>query len=816
MTGFFDQTNSKYLVASARNNAGTYQWGFKYYNGSTSSSFGTNTLSLNTWYFLEVRRSGTSGTTYYLYADGVLKHTITGFSGQVVNCTWIGPFTGTTDAFYTVSIDDYFLRSYVDPEPVQSTWGSEETPTAPAADFATVTLNAPVDKIWHIDTLAIFGYTPSFSSAIVNASLWYNGVIVASSTSVTNNTVNSLSYTPTVAGNYAWTVQVFNSSTGIFPTLNGTISVGNTEIRYMGMDTWTVNTKTGYVLNTTDSYASGSGTSILVYSELGNIWKTIYFQIVVFRLLPNGTEIQVPETQTVASGNETGYLNSTLSVVETTSLNSTDAIAVEVWANITNPPATSIATFYTEQLGADGLPVSTWAVYYYLTRQFLAGTTIYTFNFGTQSVNSRIENFTWSTNSAWTLNSQDVTGNSLTNTTLTVSAHGVTFWSGSSPAYVIPGVYNVTAKWLQNLVVNTTLNVDFSTHSTLNLTCLAYPYTVSGVTYWAATNSTITSQSYVASVLQLDFNGTVGTYALVSDCPTYPTYLLNVTYDYATDFSLGYLVLSHWGNATITVSYELWGLNIQKTTHRLISASFAWYTLSLAITGNTGEIGSLEIYCGSWGTPQSSTGFVTISYATATKVLTATYTFASDILATITFQGGSGGGGGGGGGGGDEISLPLMLTAMLDLPQFAFQNSQLNGTVTVTWTGTMQVYFGEIVMLATDANYTVSVPSGLPYTLKLSFNGSNLDTVPFILYIPLDVSVGEHQIPFHVQLYTSATQIRTFTLVAYIIVQPAPASALILPSPNELLTMLFLAMFAMILVTILFRREQARRTRAGY
>jgi hypothetical protein len=233
--------------------------------------------------------------------------------------------------------------------------------------------------------------------------------------------------------------------------------------------------------------------------------------------------------------------------------------------------------------------------------------------------------------------------------------------------------------------------------------------------------------------------------------------------------------------------------------------------MSLVITGNTGEIGSLELYCGVWGAPESQGGFVTTSYAAGTKVLTCAYTFASNVVATITWSGGSTSSSSSSSS--SESGTPLLLKVTLDLPQFAFQNSMLNGTVAVSWTGTMQVYLAHITMLATDANYTVSVPGGLPFTLMLSYNASNVDVVPFYLSIPSDVSVGEHQIPFDVDVYWMASQTKTYRIVAYITVQKQE-TALVLPAPSDLITILFVAMFAALIIPILFRTQRARAQRS--
>lgn len=90
----------------------------------------------------------------------------------------------------------------------------------PAAAGLSVTLNSPTDGYIISLNTTTFTYTPlSIGDNIENASLWINGTMVEqNSTNVLNNTSNSFSYTFAAQATYSWTVQVWNSTTGVTAT----------------------------------------------------------------------------------------------------------------------------------------------------------------------------------------------------------------------------------------------------------------------------------------------------------------------------------------------------------------------------------------------------------------------------------------------------------------------------------------------------------------------------------------------------------------------------------------------------------------------
>jgi hypothetical protein len=165
------------------------------------------------------------------------------------------------------------------------------------------------------------------------------------------------------------------------------------ETRYMRSDQHTVNGLLAYKLGTSQS-ATLLSVLINVYDR--NVYVTQYFGIKVWKRDVNGVETLIADIGAIASASSSGLISGTINI-PLISLNSTDAIVVEVYADDFSPPTTLRATFITEQLGAQSLNASTWTVYYYLYRAYAAATqqTSYFFRFGTSTYNSHIENFAW-------------------------------------------------------------------------------------------------------------------------------------------------------------------------------------------------------------------------------------------------------------------------------------------------------------------------------------------------------------------------------------------------------------------------------------
>lgn len=168
------------------------------------------------------------------------------------------------------------------------------------------------------------------------------------------------------------------------------------ETRYLRSDQQTVNGLTAYILGVTQSNLSAYK-SISAYS--GDVYVTQYLGIRVWRRASDGTETEITygTPVAIASGSDSGLIWATW-FCPATPLAPTDAIVIRVYGGDSSPPTNLLATYISEQLGANRLDSATWTVYYYLLRTYNAryDITTYSFYFGTTTYNSRIEGFSWS------------------------------------------------------------------------------------------------------------------------------------------------------------------------------------------------------------------------------------------------------------------------------------------------------------------------------------------------------------------------------------------------------------------------------------
>ena len=161
----------------------------------------------------------------------------------------------------------------------------------------------------------------------------------------------------------------------------------------MRSDQQTVNGVLAYILG-----ISESATLKELYIDNS---ATIYVGIRVSVIHADGSETRL-DTQALAvvpyaAGTaQTTTLSAGYSILNDVALSPTDAIKIEVYGDVTSPPAALLATFITEQLGASVLNAANWTVYYRLRRTAKVGTTSYFyFRFGIAGDDSYITNFTW-------------------------------------------------------------------------------------------------------------------------------------------------------------------------------------------------------------------------------------------------------------------------------------------------------------------------------------------------------------------------------------------------------------------------------------
>jgi hypothetical protein len=171
------------------------------------------------------------------------------------------------------------------------------------------------------------------------------------------------------------------------------------ETRYFRSDSQTVNGLSAYKLGT-----SQSASLQYVVLGTGRTTATGYAGIRVWKRSSDGTETEITAGTPVAqvSRNAAGEgLQSAAWSCPSTSLSPTDAIVIRVYGKWGTGLWTLVATFITEQLGAQSLDAATWTVYYY-THWYSyidpdTGKLIYEMDFewGLSGYDSRIENFSW-------------------------------------------------------------------------------------------------------------------------------------------------------------------------------------------------------------------------------------------------------------------------------------------------------------------------------------------------------------------------------------------------------------------------------------
>lgn len=163
------------------------------------------------------------------------------------------------------------------------------------------------------------------------------------------------------------------------------------ETRYMRSDTWSAGI---YKLGTSRT-ASATSVSLGQYPDNP---VTQYFGVRVYVYHSDGTRDEVTSGVTLITSGTSGLLNGSWACPQM-AISDTDAIEVEVYADNTNPPTIKRATFRTEALNATQLDSATWQLYFYLQQSYNPRTRVYSYTFwwGTQTYDTRIENFSWST-----------------------------------------------------------------------------------------------------------------------------------------------------------------------------------------------------------------------------------------------------------------------------------------------------------------------------------------------------------------------------------------------------------------------------------
>jgi len=402
----------------------------------------------------------------------------------------------------------------------------------------------------------------------------------------------------------------------------------------------------------------------------------------------------------------------------------------------------------------------------------------------------------------WNLVAQDHDGNTLSGTSVVVKSGTTSVWSGSPSNIFIPSAsFSVTLSWY-GFTVNTTSTIASQT-GTDNFNCSAYPYVKASTRYWVGTDSTVSSVTFTSDLLVVKFSGSTATYSLVATCSQRPSYVLNCSYNYDVDWTT-YLTLTHYGNTTVSIAYYSWSdTYIQKVSSARMTA-VAWVsdTLNMDFEGTTGDTGTVIINCGGRGSPAASTGWDTAIYSGGTKDFTCTMVFASTISGSVSWTS-SGHGGITGTTGTTYIPSTNLIRADFSTAILK-QGEKKQITGSVIWTGPTIVYVYGLSFAKTDQAEWFSVDN-LPIMLTRS-DMQGEGSFPVTLTVPQNLPAGAYNIPCTLLMRTDTSQdFSADSVISFILAQAAVPPG---PAP-ELLTVLFLAGFAVILLAALLRSSSS-------
>jgi hypothetical protein len=276
----------------------------------------------------------------------------------------------------------------------------------------------------------------------------------------------------------------------------------------------------------------------------------------------------------------------------------------------------------------------------------------------------------------------------------------------------------------------------------LYVNCNAYPFTVGSAKYHWASNATATGYTWNSTslLLQISFNSSSDNYTLVADSPR-PTYILNVSYSMPACYTT-HLSLAHYGNATLTLSYENWGdFYIRSVDHRLTGAAWSGQVLTLTIEGAAGENGTLTVYCGSRGGPRQQQGLTGATYSADTKILSGTYVFASQVTVTLdwtTMEGGPSGG---------QTTIGTLQITVEDVALSLSKGKTDTFNLTVHWSGANDVTITKVTVTEEYVTW-FSLTETLPkYASKTSAETEGTVTITLKISVPWQTATGQYTIP---------------------------------------------------------------------
>ena len=187
------------------------------------------------------------------------------------------------------SIMDWVLvRKYTATEPTYSIGAEEESNTAP-----TVTLNSPADDSTNASKTVSFRFTPIDETGFTSCALWTNETSwsekESNTSSITNNSINTITETFTTDGTYIWNVKCIDSgSLSAFASSNWTINIDSTAPTYSDNSTnttlsgvstlfslkWQDTNLSGYIFSFDNGTGSFTNDSFVEFSGVLN-WSNV-------------------------------------------------------------------------------------------------------------------------------------------------------------------------------------------------------------------------------------------------------------------------------------------------------------------------------------------------------------------------------------------------------------------------------------------------------------------------------------------------------------------------------------------------------------
>lgn len=356
-----------------------------------------------------------------------------------------------------------------------------------------------------------------------------------------------------------------------------------------------------------------------------------------------------------------------------------------------------------------------------------------------------------------TLTETVVSMNNGTAYTKTVDSEGWANWTHINALTV-----NVSATWY-GVTVNSTFTITMDSNKTVDVKCLVYLF--NDDTQKVASNASVTSVGYASSVLTVRFSDSVDTYQMVSTGSS-PTYVTNATYNLDVDYTT-VLNVTHYANATLQVSWESWGdTYIKQSTDRLVSVDLTGNKLRMYVNDSAGS-GTLKIYCGSRGNPQTDLGFTATSYNATSTVFTGTINFTSQVYCWVDWTTGTGPHPGNGNGGPGAPTSQLVVT----IPRQRLTvttGKPTSGNLSFTFDRSSLIYLEDV----TFEKEWFTIQETLPLRISKADEGDKTVNLPLTIYVPADTPLALYEISCTLEISDGLVDHEIMGLLEFTVVAP--------------------------------------------